>query len=268
MTNIHPTAIVDPKARLADSVSIGPFCVVGPDVELAEGVTLKSHVAIDGRTKIGARTVVFPFASIGAAPQDLKFKGELSELTIGADCMIREHVTVNPGTEGGGMLTTVGDRVLLAIGAHVAHDCHVGDNCIIMNQVLLGGHVHVGEFSVLGGGSAVHQFARIGKHAMIGGLSGVEGDVIPYGTVMGNRARLEGLNIVGIKRRGFSREDIHALRNAYKMLFDDTQGTVLADRLKEIAVAFEGCVPVQDIISFIESDSSRALCRPAGGHGA
>lgn len=263
MPNIHSTAIIDPKARLHESVAVGPFCVVGPDVELGEGVTLKSHVAVEGRTSIGARTTVFPFASIGAAPQDLKFKGEASGLTIGTDCMIREHVTINPGTEGGGMMTTVGNSVLLAIGSHVAHDCRVGDNCIIMNQVLLGGHVQIGDFAVLGGGSAVHQFARVGKHAMIGGLSGVEGDIIPYGTVMGNRARLEGLNIVGIKRRGFSREDIHALRNAYKMLFDDTRGTVMADRLKEITAAYQDCVPVQDIIAFVEADSSRALCRPA-----
>lgn len=263
MPDIHSTAIVDPAARLHDSVAIGPYCVVGKHVELAEGVRLESHVVVDGRTRIGARTRIFPFASVGMPPQDLKYKDEPSELVIGEDCIVREHVTVNPGTEGGGMLTQVGDRVLLAIGSHVAHDCKVGANAIVMNHVLLGGHVEVGEFAVIGGGSAVHQFARIGKHAMIGGASGVEGDVIPYGTVMGNRARLAGLNIVGLKRRGFSRDDIHALRGAYRTLFVSSQGSVIADRLKEVAAAYPDSEPVRDVVTFLEGSSSRAICRPA-----
>lgn len=262
MADIHPTALVDPKAQVGDGVSIGPYCIVGAQVVLGDSVELKSHVVVDGRTTIGKTTQIFPFASIGMQPQDLKYKGEPSTLEIGEECIIREHVTVNPGTEGGGMVTRVGSRVLLAIGAHVAHDCLLGDNCLIMNNVLLGGHVSIGDFAVLGGGSAVHQFARIGKHAMIGGLSGVENDVIPYGTVMGNRARLEGLNILGMKRRGFTRDDIHAVRNTYKMLFLGEDG-VMADRLQAVRETYGSSSAVQDILQFIEAQSSRSLCRPS-----
>lgn len=265
MPSIHPTAIVEPGARIAESATIGPYCTVGPDVNIGERVELKSHVVLDGRTTIGEGTQIFPFASVGVRPQDLKYKGEPSELIIGRNTIIREHVTINLGTEGGGMVTRIGDNVLLAIGSHVAHDCDIGDNCLVMNHVLLGGHVSVGAYAVLGGGSAVHQFVRIGKHAMIGGLSGVENDVIPYGTVMGNRARLEGLNIIGVKRRGFSREDIHALRNAYKMLFGSGGEGVMADRIAQVAEAFPDSAPVQDIIAFIRADSSRAICQPAPG---
>jgi UDP-N-acetylglucosamine acyltransferase len=262
MANVHATAIVDPGAKLGKGVVVGPYCTVGPDVELAEGVEVRSHVVLDGRTRVGAGTVIYPFASIGVRPQDLKYKNEPSELIIGANCTIREHVTVNPGTEGGGMLTSIGDNVLLMIGAHVAHDCRIGNNCIIVNQVLLGGHVQVEDFAVIGGGSGVHQFVRIGKHAMIGGLSAVEGDVIPYGTVMGNRARLEGLNIIGLKRRGFSRDDIHALRAAYRTIFGADQGTVLAQRVDEVAATYKEHVPVQEVVDFLKAGSSRAICRP------
>jgi UDP-N-acetylglucosamine acyltransferase len=262
MPNIHSTALVDPKATLAESVSVGPYSIVGPDVVLGEGVEVMAHAVIDGRTTIGAGVRIFPFASVGLPPQDLKYKGEPSTLEIGEGCVIREHATVNPGTEGGGMVTRVGRNVLLAIGSHVAHDCLIGDQCVIMNNVLLGGHVEIGDFAVIGGGSAIHQFARIGKHSMIGGASGVEGDVIPYGTAMGNRARLAGLNIVGIKRRGFSREDIHALRNAYKALFAGVQGTVMADRLREVAAAYADSQPVQEIVAFLEAGGSRAICQP------
>ena len=261
MAQIHSTAVVAASARIASDVEIGPFCVVGPDVELGEGVKLLSHVAVEGRTRVGPRTKIFPFAAIGLQPQDLKYKGEPSELVIGSDCLIREHVTVNTGTEGGGMLTSIGDRVLLAIGSHVAHDCHLGHNCLVMNHVLLGGHVQLGDFSVLGGGSAVHQFVRIGKHAMIGGLSGVENDVIPYGTVMGNRARLEGLNVVGMKRRGFTRDDIHALRAAYRLLFSDKG--VLQERIDEAAATWPEAAPVVEVVEFLRASSSRAICLPA-----
>lgn len=265
MPSIHPTAIVNSSARLADNVVVGPFSVVGPDVELGEGVHISSHVVIDGVTRIGSGTRIFPFASVGLIPQDLKYQGELSRLEIGSDCTIREHVTVNTGTKGGSMLTAVGDRVMLAIGCHVAHDCRIGNGVLIMNHVLLGGHVEVGDFAVIGGGSAVHQFARIGCHVMVGGLSGVEGDVIPYGTVIGNRARLEGLNLVGLKRRGFGRADIHALRNAFKTLFQpDDLSSVLSDRIVEVRSRWPDSEPVQDVIRFIDTDSSRSLCRPAG----
>ncbi len=262
MPNIHPTAIVDPVARCAETVKIGPYCIIGPDVVLGDDVEVMAHAVVDGRTTLGKGVKVFPFASVGMPPQDLKYKGEPSTLEIGDGTVIREHVTVNPGTEGGGMVTRVGRGVLLAIGSHVAHDCAVGDNAIIMNNVLLGGHVTVGDFAVIGGGSAIHQFARIGKHAMIGGASGVEGDVIPYGTAMGNRARLAGLNIVGVKRRGFSRDDIHALRNAYKALFTGAQGSVMAERLKEVAQSYADSQPVQDIVAFLEAGGSRAICQP------
>lgn len=265
MPIIHPTALVDPAARLAESVTVGPYCVVGPNVELAEGVTLKSHVVLDGHTRVGEGSVIFPFASVGMPPQDLKYKGEESRLEIGARVTIREHVTINPGTEGGGMLTTVGDDVLLAIGAHVAHDCHVGQRCVIMNNVLLGGHVSVGEFAVIGGGSAIHQFVRLGKHCMVGGASGVENDVIPYGTVMGNRARLHGLNLVGMKRRGFSRDDIHALRNAYKQLFGAADGQVMADRLRAVAEQYGDSPAVRDVLTFLEAGGSRAVVQPVAG---
>jgi UDP-N-acetylglucosamine acyltransferase len=262
---IHPTAIVAPGARLADDVVIGPYCVIGEHVVLSLGVSLKSHIVIDGRTTIGERTRIFPFASIGHEPQDLKYKGEPSSLEIGHDNTIREHVTINPGTEGGGMVTRVGNHCLLMVGAHVAHDCQVGDHVILVNNATLSGHVVMEDYAILGGLSAVHQFVRIGQHAMIGGMSGVERDVIPYGMVMGDRARLSGLNIVGMQRRGFSRDDIQVLRNAYNCLFGDT-GT-LSERVDEVAKRFGGVGPVDDLIAFIRADSSRAICQPKGANG-
>lgn len=257
---IHPTAVIEDGAKLAAGVTIGPFCSVGSRVSLDKGVVLESHVVITGRTKVGAGTRIFPFASIGHQPQDLKYRGEPSELVIGRDNVIREQVTMNPGTEGGGMVTRVGDKCLFMVGAHVAHDCQVGDNAILANNATLAGHVEVGEFAILGGLSAVHQFARIGRHAMVGGMSGVEGDVIPYGSVMGNRAHLSGLNVVGLKRRGFSRDVIHDLRKAYRLLFAE-EGT-MAERLDDVADEFGENEPVMDIVNFIRSDSSRAICQP------
>jgi UDP-N-acetylglucosamine acyltransferase len=265
MPQIHPTAIISPGAVLADDVEIGPYCVIGEHVSLAAGVALKAHVVIDGRTTIGERTRIFPFASIGFETQDMKYKGEPSSLEIGHDNTIREHVTINPGTEGGGMVTRIGNHCLLMVGAHVAHDCQIGDHVILVNNATLGGHVVMEEHSILGGLSAVHQFVRIGRHAMIGGMSGVERDVIPYGMVMGDRARLSGLNIIGMQRRGFSRDDIQTLRNAYSHLFGDT-GT-LAERADEVARRFAGVAPVDDVLAFIRADSSRALCQPKGANG-
>jgi UDP-N-acetylglucosamine acyltransferase len=265
MSQIHPTAIVAPGARLADDVVIGPYCVIGEHVELATGVSLKSHVVIEGRTKIGARTRIFPFASIGHEPQDLKYKGEPSSLEIGHDNTIREQVTMNPGTEGGGMVTRIGNHCLFMVGAHVAHDCQIGDHVILVNNATLGGHVVMEDYSILGGLSAVHQFVRVGRHAMIGGMSGVERDVIPYGQVMGDRARLSGLNIIGLQRRGYSRDDIQGLRNAYNCLFGDT-GT-LSERVDEVAKKFGGIGPVDDLVAFIRADSSRAICQPKGANG-
>ena len=260
MPEIHPNAIVDPGARIGNDVSIGPFCTVGADVELADGVTLISHVCVGGQTKIGNGTRVFPFASLGSEPQDLKFHGERSELVIGANNVIREHVTMNPGTEGGGLITKVGNNCLFMVGAHVAHDCQIADHAILVNNATLAGHVEVGEWAIVGGLSAVHQFVRIGKHAMIGGMTGVENDVIPYGSVIGNRARLSGLNIVGIKRRNFSRDEIHDLRKAYRLIF--AQEGTLAERLQDVEEDFSDNEPVMEILDFIRKDSSRAICQP------
>ncbi|MCC6469305.1 MAG: acyl-ACP--UDP-N-acetylglucosamine O-acyltransferase [Alphaproteobacteria bacterium] len=260
MARVHPTAIVDPGARLGEGVEIGPYCVVGPHVELGKDVGLLSHVVVEGHTQLGARVRVFPFASIGHQPQDLKYKGEPSRLEVGEDTVIREHVTMNPGTTPGGLLTKVGKRCLIMVGCHVAHDCKLGDSVIMANNATLGGHVVVEDYAFLGGLCAVHQFVRIGKHAMVGGMSGVENDVIPYGSVMGDRARLGGLNLVGLKRRGFSREDIHGLRTAYRVLF--AQEGTMAERIEDVAQLFSAIQPVRDIIDFIKADSQRALCQP------
>jgi UDP-N-acetylglucosamine acyltransferase len=260
MSVIHPTAIVEPGARLGHDVSIGPYSCIGPDVQLGDGVAVMAHVVIGGRTSIGPRTRIFPFASIGLPPQDLKFHGEASALKIGADNTIREHVTMNPGTEGGGMVTSVGDHCLFMVAAHVAHDCMVGNHVIMANNATLAGHVQIGDHAILGGLSAVHQFVRVGQHAMIGGMSGVEHDVIPYGSVMGDRARLAGLNVVGLKRRNFSRDEIHALRTAYRMIFA-AEGT-MAERIEDAASMFKETPAVMDIVAFIRADSSRAICQP------
>lgn len=265
MAEIHPTAIVAPGASLARDVVIGPFCVVGEDVALGRGVVLGAHVVVGGHTTIGAGTRIFPFASIGLEPQDLKYRGEESSLIIGCGNTIREYVTMNPGTTGGGMVSRIGDGCLFMVGAHIAHDCQIADHVIMANNATLAGHVVVGEHAFLGGLCAVHQFVRIGKHAMIGGMSGVERDVIPYGQVIGNRARLTGLNIIGMQRRGFSRDDVQCLRTAYQLLFH-APGT-LSDRVGETAERFAGVKPVEDIIEFIRADSSRAICQPAEANG-
>ena len=259
---IHPTAIVDPAAKLGARVNIGPYCIVGPHVVLGDDVRLISHVVVDGRTTIGAKTVVYPFASLGMQPQDLKYHGEPSTLEIGANNQIRENVTMNPGTEGGGMVTRVGDNGLFMVSAHVAHDCQIGNNVILANNATLAGHVTICDFAIVGGMSAVHQFVRIGKHAMIGGMSGVENDVIPFGTVKGERAHLAGLNIVGLERRGFGREAIQALRSAYRMLFA-SEGT-MAERVDDVAGLYKDQELVDAVLAFIRDRGSRALCQPHG----
>lgn len=256
----HPTAIVDPKATLGQGVRIGAYSVVGPQVTLGDGVMLHSHVVIDGETRIGEATEIFPFASIGHRPQDKKFKGENSRLVIGARNVIREHVTMNPGTEGGGLLTQVGSDCLFMASSHVAHDCMVGNHVILANNATLAGHVSVGDFAIIGGLSAIHQFVRIGAHAFIGGMSGVEKDVIPYGTVKGERASLDGLNLVGLKRRNVERERIHALRHVFKELFLKTEGT-----LSTRAEALRANYPQEEataLLSFVLTDTSRSFCTP------
>ncbi|MAF47958.1 MAG: acyl-ACP--UDP-N-acetylglucosamine O-acyltransferase [Rhodospirillales bacterium] len=260
MSNIHPTAIIDGSAQLGEDVSIGPYCTVGSEVSLGDGVVLHSHVVVAGRTRIGSGTQIYPFASIGHCPQDLKYQGEPSSLEIGRDNVIREHVTMNPGTEGGGMLTKVGDGCLFMIGAHIAHDCQIGNHTIFVNNATLGGHVEIGDWAIIGGLSAVHQFVRIGRHAMVGGMSGVENDVIPYGSVFGNRAHLSGLNLVGLKRREFSRDNIHDLRRAYRLIF--AQEGTLAERLADVSELFSGVEPVMEIVEFVGVNSSRSICQP------
>ena len=262
-TSIHPSAVVSPRARLGRGVEIGPFCMIGPEVELADDVQLLSHVVVAGHTMIGARTRVFPFASLGHEPQDLKYRGEASSLTIGSDCLIREGVTMNPGTAGGGLLTSIGDRGVFLAQSHVAHDCRIGSDVIFSNNVMLAGHCKVGDYAILGGGAAVHQFVRIGAQAFIGGLAGVEHDVIPYGIALGNRAHLAGLNVVGLKRRGFSREQIHDLRRAYRALFG-ADGT-LAARVEQVASEFPGQPEIEEILNFVRNGGDRAICTPRDG---
>jgi UDP-N-acetylglucosamine acyltransferase len=259
-TFIHPMAVVEASVKLGKGIYIGPFCHVHGNVELGDNVRLESHVVVCGNTKIGEGTRIFPFASIGTQPQDLKYKGEEVYLQIGKNNMIREHVTMNPGTVTGTSITKVGDNCLFMMGSHVAHDCEVGNNVILANNATLAGHVIIGDFVVLGGLSAVHQFVRIGKHAMIGGMSGIESDIIPYGSAKGERANLAGLNLVGLKRRNFSREEIHALRNAFNLIFAD-EGT-MDDRIKEAKEQYANNESVLDVIKFISEDSSRAICKP------
>lgn len=256
----HPTAIVEDGAKIGEGAKIGPYCLVGRDATLGDGVELVSHVVVAGTTSIGARTRIFPFASIGHQPQDLKFKGEPCSLTIGSDCIIREGVTMNPGTEGGGSVTTVGDHCAFLANSHVGHDCRVGSHVIFSNNVMLAGHCNVGDYAIIGGGAAVIQFARVGAHSFVGGMSGLENDLIPYGMALGNRARLSGLNIIGLQRRGFSRTDIHGLRRAYRLLFA-AEGTLL-ERLEDVAEEFKGQPIVDEIISFIRAGGKRSLCTP------
>ena len=256
----HPTAVIEAGATLGAGVRIGPYCVVGAEVTLQDEVELVSHVVVAGRTAIGPRTRIFPFASIGHQPQDLKYHDEPSTLRIGADCIIREGVTINPGTKGGGMETTVGDRCAFLANSHVGHDCHVGNNVVFSNNVMLAGHCIVGDFAIVGGGAAVIQFARVGAHAFLGGMSGLENDLIPYGMALGNRAHLSGLNIVGLQRRGFSRSDIHDLRRAYRLLFAD-EGT-LVERMEDVAEEFAHHAIVQEILEFIRAGGKRSLCTP------
>lgn len=260
---VHPTAIVEEGARIGSGVRIGPYSLVGPDVELGDEVELLSHVVVTGHTRIGADTRIWPFASIGHRPQDLKYAGETSFLEIGCRNMIREHVTMNPGTTGGGLTTRIGDGGLFMMGAHVGHDCQIGDNVIMANNATLAGHVEVGHFAFLGGLCAVHQYVRIGGHAMVGGMTGVEKDVIPFGTVIGNRAELGGLNIIGLRRRGFDRETIQALRDAYRGIFYG-EGS-LAERAAVVGQRHPGVVPVQEMVAFILADTSRNFCTPRDG---
>jgi UDP-N-acetylglucosamine acyltransferase len=260
MAKIHPNSVVEDGAILGADVTIGPFCHIGPHAVIGDGADLKSHVVVAGFTEVGAGTKIYPFASVGHAPQDLKYHGEPSRLVIGKNVTIREQATLNPGTEGGGMLTSIGDNCLIMACAHVGHDCRVGNNVILVNNATLGGHVSVGDHAILGGVSAVHQWVRIGAHAMLGGLSGLENDLIPYGSALGDRARLGGLNLVGLKRRGFDREVIHKLRAAYRMLFSE-EGTLM-ERVEDVAQLFGDEPAVMEIVDFIRVGGDRRVCTP------
>jgi UDP-N-acetylglucosamine acyltransferase len=256
---IAPTAIVSPAAVLGPGCRIGPYCVVGAGAVLEEGVELASHVVIEGEVRLGAGVKVSPFATIGLPPQDLKYRGQPTRVEIGPRTQIREHVTIHRGSVGGEGVTRIGADCLLMVGAHVAHDCTLGDRVILANNVLLAGHVTIGDTVFVGGGAAVHQFVRIGRHAVIGGVTGVEADVIPYGSAMGNRARLVGLNLIGLKRRGFSRAEIHTLRAAFRSLFRSPG--LFEERVAATEAAFGSDPRVAEILAFIRADSRRGLCR-------
>ncbi|MGH1403213.1 MAG: acyl-ACP--UDP-N-acetylglucosamine O-acyltransferase [Alphaproteobacteria bacterium] len=258
--NIHPTAIIEPGATISDTVTIGPYCTIGAKVTLHENVTLVSHVHIEGKTSIGAKTKIYPFASLGTPPQDLKFGGEDSELIIGENNTIREHVTMNPGTQHGEMKTVVGDNCLFMMASHVAHDCVVGNNVILANNATLAGHVIVGNYAILGGLSAVHQFVRIGEHAVVGGMSGVENDIIPYGRVKGERASLAGLNLIGLERRGFDKSQIRALQRAFNQLFGD-EGT-MDQRIEMVANDCSDDQLIMSVIDFARAKTKFPLCQP------
>jgi len=260
MTQIHPTAIVSPGAQLGQDVEIGAFCTVGPQVQLGDGVRLVSHVVVEGATQIGGGTTIHPFAVLGGAPQHLAHRGEDTRLVIGERNIIREHVTMHTGTVGGGGVTKVGSDSLYMVGAHVAHDCIVGDRVTFANNATLGGHVVIGDFVFMGGLCAVHQFTRIGRYSFVGGGGVVTKDIIPYGSVWGNHAHLEGLNLVGLKRRGFSREAINALRAAYRLLFAD-EGT-FQERLDDVSETHAGTPEVMEIVDFIRAEANRPLCLP------
>ncbi|MGB0551120.1 MAG: acyl-ACP--UDP-N-acetylglucosamine O-acyltransferase [Alphaproteobacteria bacterium] len=265
MAEIHPTAIIDSAAKMGKNVKIGPYCCIGANVEIGDGVELKAHVVIDGQTSIGTDSKFFPFASIGLPPQDLKYSGEKSTLTIGERNIIREYVTMNPGTEGGGLETRVGDDNLFMVGAHVAHDCIVGNNVVMANNATLAGHVMVDDYAIIGGLAAVHQFCRVGRHAMIGGMSGVENDIIPYASVLGGRAWLSGLNLVGLKRRGFSKDEIKSLRVAYRQLF--AEEGLLSERIEDVAGQFSEVEAIMEIVEFMRAESQRGLTQPRSVNG-
>lgn len=251
MSAIDPTACIASGAAIGAGVTIGPYCVVGPGVTLGEGCRLVAHVHIAGHTTIGARTVIHPFASLGTPPQSVKYRGGPTRLVIGADCDIRENVTANTGTEDDRGITEIGDRCFLMAGSHVAHDCRVGSHVTFANNAVLGGHVSVGDYAFLGGQAAVRQFVRIGEGAMIVGLSGVRADIIPWGTAQGPLATLTGLNVVGLRRRGFAKADIHRLRQAFRALF--LGAGLFRDRLLQIETRCSGDPLIEGVIAFIRS---------------
>lgn len=260
MAEIHPTAVVAKGAELAEGVVIGPYCIVGGAVKLGRNVRLTSHAVVEGVTEVGDDCEIHAFANIGGPPQHLAHKGEPTELKIGPRNIIREHVTMHTGTAQGRGVTTVGADGLHMVGSHIAHDCIVGDHVVLAKGATLGGHVVMGDYVFMGGLAAVHQFSRVGRYAFIGGLAAVTKDVIPFGSVWGNHAHLEGLNLVGLKRRGFARETISAMRSAYRMMMAD-EGT-FQERLEDTAQTFGEVAEVMEIVNFIRADANRPLCLP------
>jgi UDP-N-acetylglucosamine acyltransferase len=258
-TSIHPTAIVAHGAELGPGVEIGPFCTVGANVVIEAGVKLVSHVVVEGHTRIGENAQLFPFCTVGLAPQDMKYKNEPTRCEIGARTSVREHCTIHRGTATGVGITRVGSDCMLMAVAHVAHDCSLGNNVIVANNVVMGGHVSIADHAVIGGSAAIHQFVRIGRAAMIGGVSGVEGDVIPFGSVIGNRARLTALNVIGLRRRGFDKAAIQRLHTAFRALYSK-QG-VFAQRLEATRTEFGDDPLVAEMLAFIDAPSERGLIR-------
>ena len=256
---IDKTSVIHKKAKISKNVKIGPYSVIGPNVEISDYVEIHSHVNIDGNTKIGPGTKIFPFASVGTTPQDLKFKGEKSNLIIGKNNTIREYVTINPGTENGGGVTKVGDNCLFMISSHVAHDCKVGNNVVIANNVPLGGHVIIEDGVIIGGNSAVQQFTRIGRLAMIGGMTGVLKDVIPFGLSFGNRNYLKGLNLIGLRRNKYENKEIIELNDAYKKIFSSTN---LHENVSKINGEYKENNLVKEVTNFILKDKKRPICSP------
>jgi len=259
-TEIHPTAVIEDGAELAAGCAVGPYCVVGAKVRLGENVSLASHVVVSGDTKIGAGTRVWPFASLGSQPQDLKFGGETTKLIVGSNNMIREYVTMNPGTTGGGGVTRVGDNNLFMMQVHVGHDCVVGNNCVFANSAALGGHVVISDNAIIGGLSGIHQFCRIGQGAIVGQGAAVTKDVIPFGSVTTHTANLSGLNLIGLKRRNLDKADVNGLRAAYKQLFSG-DGT-LSERAQAMAASQPDNPLVLDVLEFLQASSDRSFCLP------
>ena len=256
---IDKTAIIDSKAKISTNVKIGAYTVIGPNVEISENTNIQNHVSITGHTKIGKNNKIYPFASIGNDPQDLKFKGERTTLEIGDDNLIREYVTINPGTVGGGGITKIGNNCLFMVSSHIAHDCKVGNNVILANNVPLGGHAQVDNDVIIGGNSAVQQFTRIGKSAMIGGMCGVLKDVIPYGMVHGNRSILQGINLIGLRRKKISNKKIIELSDAYKQIFKNKN---IYENLEKLSTKLKKSELVKDVIKFLNEDKKKPVCNP------
>ena len=256
---IHSSSVIDKKAKISNKVKIGPFCYVGPNVELSDDVELISNVHIEGFTKIGKGTKIFPFASIGTQPQDLKFKNEKTTLVIGENNTIREYVTINPGTEGGGSKTVIGNNCLFMISSHIAHDCKLGNEIVIANNAAIAGHALIDDNVIIGGNCGVHQFTRIGKMAMVGGMTGVSRDIIPYGIAHGNRSVLQGLNLIGLRRKNIPNKEIMILTDAYKEIFKNEN---LTENLNNLSKNFKSNELVAEVIGFIEKDKKRPICSP------